>query len=167
MDIPAPLPPAQLQPPGGQPQSQPPQQGQPQGADQAMLGAYRRLSLAAMKIIYDPKVSQDLLNTMKEGGDPAAGVAHAAGLVVGQLRQQAKGINPAAVESVAPATVAMLFELGHAAGLFKPDQGMVQKAVQLYKEDAQMAKQQPSQQPQQAEQPMGGIIGGAMAPGVQ
>lgn len=136
------------------------QGAQPQGqADPKMMEAYQRLCLAAMKIIYDPKVAQGLVQTMKTAGDPAAGVAHVATVILGHLRQQAQGIPPAMVNAVAPAVVAMLFDLGHAAKLFQVDQGMIQKAVELVKQTMQQGQPAP-QAAQQA--PQQGIIANAM-----
>lgn len=144
MDQPVQAPAAQ--PAGGQP-------------DPKAMQIYQRLSLAAMKIIYDPKTSQGLVQTMKTAGDPAAAVAHAASLVLGQLAQQAKGIPPAMVNIAAPVVVAMLFELAHAAGLFKATPELVKSAVELIKQSGQQQAAAPAQP---APQQPAGIIGNAM-----
>ena len=136
-----------------------PAQGKP---DPAMINIYQRLALAAMKIIYDPKVSQQLVQTMKTAGDPAAAVSHVATVVISQLRQQSKGIPPETANAIAPMVVAMLFEVGHAAGLFKTvDKNMVTMAVDLFKKDAEQPAQ-PAATPQAA--PPGLISSGAAQP---
>ena len=138
-----------------------PAQQSAQQADPKMLRLYQGMALAAMKIIYDPQESKGIVETMRIAGDPAAAIAHAADIVIAKIRRDAgaKGIPPAMVNSVAPAVVAMLCDLGHAAGLFKVDENLVKTAVELVKQGEQQA---PAAQAAPAAPPKPGLIGSAM-----
>ena len=121
---------------------------------------YRRLVLAAMKVIYTKEVSDGLVEIMRTGAEmPAEAVAQAASTVLGKLAEGVKGLDPKAVYAVTPPVVVFLMELAGAAKLFKPTPEIMQRAIQLIGE--QVGGQQQEQAPEQAPQ---GLIGGAMQP---
>jgi len=105
---------------------QPTQAANPQSADVA-----RKLVLAAMKTVFDPGVSKQLLAMMQGGADPAQSVAQAATLVVSKMGESAKGGTPEMATAIMPVVCAFLFQLAEAAGLFKADPQALQQAIQL------------------------------------
>lgn len=95
-------------------------------ADPKMQNIAQRLVLAAQKIIYDPQISRRLIDAIRQGEDPVSGIVSAALLVIDQLREHAKGIQPDMVYAVAPAVIAFLFELASAAKIPVQPQMMAQ-----------------------------------------
>lgn len=143
-------------------------QPQQKPADQKAVETYRKLGLAAMKIIYDPKIAPQIVTIMQKG-NPAQGIAQAVFVVILRMQEGVKGANPNVVFAVAPAVAAMVAEIGKAAGVLEPTPQMVAEALKIVAQQAgqqapQGAPQQPAQQPapQQPAQPMGVIQKGAM-----
>ena len=125
---------------------------------------YRRLVLAAMKVIYAKEVTDNLVEMMRAGAEnPAEGVAQAASAVLSQLVERVKGLDPKAVYAVTPPVVIFLMELAGAAKLFKETPEIMQQAIQMV--GAQVGGQQQEQAP--AEQPQAGIIDQQMQPAMQ
>jgi hypothetical protein len=138
--------PAQAGPVQGQPQAQ--AQGQPQGEpDMQAVQQIQRLGVAMMKVVYDKKMAPQLLNMVRGSEDPVAGVVQAAMTVVQALGEKVKGIDPQAVQSILPPTLAFLFEMADAAKLLKQTPEMMGQAMQMIGQKLQ------GQQPAQAASP--------------
>lgn len=128
--------------------------------DPKALETYRRLGLAAMKVIYDRATSAQLVEMMRAGADnPAEAIAQAAQTVLSQMMERVQGIDPKTVYAVAPAVVAFLMELAQAAKVFEASPEILQQALQML---GQQASQAPAQ-PEQPQQPQG-LVSGAMQP---
>lgn len=144
-------------------------QAQTSAQDPKAVETFRKLGLAAMKVIYDKTKSAQLVEMMKAGADnPPEVVAQAAVTVLSILQEGAKGIDPKLVYSVTPAVVFFLLEMAGAAKLFKPSPEIMQAAVQMVGEQVKgQAAPAEQQEPQAPQEPMGaprGLIGGAMQP---
>jgi hypothetical protein len=136
------------------------QAAQPQ--DPKLQNISERLVLAAQKIIYDPNVSKQLLEIIKQG-DPVQGVVHAAMVVLDQLREKVKGIPQDMAYAVAPAVVMDLFRLAEAAGVVQVKPEMVAQARQALVQAIQARAQGQGPAAQPAAQPaQPGLIGSAM-----
>lgn len=142
------------QPPQG---AQPPQP--PQGQSQAQPGTPKldpvteRIVTAALKAIYSsPQMAQGLVRMVAATSDPAAGLAHATMVVLGQLMRQVKGIDPKTVYRAAPFVCAAIAELAVAAKVMPQDPKIYEKALQMMLAQIQGAKQ-PQQQPPEPEGP--------------
>lgn len=123
-----------------------------------------RMVKAIGMIIYNEEITDQLL-AMMGGEDPAAGVAQAAQLVLGQMAEKVKGVPPEAVYELATTAIALLTELGAAAGLFEKDPAIIAKAVQMVNQGRQR-RATPPQGPAAPPQQGGGLIDspmGAMA----
>jgi hypothetical protein len=123
--------------------------------DQKMMDAYRRLGLAAMKIVYDKAISRQLIDMMGQS-EPPQSIADAALVVLGQLKEKAQGIEPAFVYSVGPAVISFIAELGEAAGLFKRSPEMLKQVAMLISQKLKAQEQGAS--PQQPPPPAAGMI---------
>ena len=126
-------------------QQQPPQETK--GAPQADP-AVERVVFAAMKIIYDKGIMQNLLKILRSG-DPAEGLAQGTLFVMKGLFEASKGTLPPkaflpAVQMVMP----LIAELGEAAGIATADEALVKKAAVLFaqkvKAEAQGAQGAPT-----------------------
>ena len=141
----------------GMAQEQPEQQEQqPQGNQGAPEQVdVERVVVAAVQIIHDPKIRQQLIQMMKQAGDPVQALVEATFLVMRQLFEKSKRSIPEDVLGAASAHVLkMLGELAQAAGIFQVTPELLQQAAQaglqrLEQEEA--AKKQ--QTPQPAAQP--------------
>jgi hypothetical protein len=143
-------------------QQEQPQQDLPAGVDERALAAVTRLTLAAMKIIFDPNASKQLLEMMQ--GDPVQGLVQAAKTVLSQLQEKSKGLPQGFALRVAPSVVKNLMDLGEAAGVLKADPQLAQQVLAQLK--GQPAKATPEAAPEAApeaptEQPQGLIAQGA------
>lgn len=129
--------------------------------DPKVADAYQRMVLAAMKVVYEPTIAPKLIEMMRGGEQPAAGLARAAGLVAGQLQEKAKNAPQGVIQTVIPVIVAFLMELADAAGLFKMDQKLMQQAIALAMRQGGGAAPAPQQQAPAASGP--GLVDQAMA----
>ncbi len=140
-----------------QPETQP-ANGQPD--DQSV----ERVVIAAIKVIHDPKVKQQLIEMMRQAGDPVQALVSAVFLVMRQLYERSRRSIPADVLGAASAHVLRLLgELAEAAGLFQVTPELLQQAgeagLEQFKQE-QAAQQQGAPQtgapqpPAAAPQPM-------------
>lgn len=105
--------------------------GAPDQVDPKFVEAYRRVLIAASKIIYNPQVKDQLVGIVKKlQHNPIRGVVVASLLVLDHLRQQVKGINPDFVYMTAPIVGAQVLELANAAGLVPGDKATVMQVTQ-------------------------------------
>lgn len=130
-------------------------------ADPKAVETFRKLGIAAMKIVYDPKISQQLLEILKAAGDPAKGIAQATSSILGQMKEKTQGANPNVVYAIAPVLAMMVAEIGEHAGLFKASQQIVQQALQI------VAKQGDTPPAQSAAAPAPAQPAGLINQGVQ
>lgn len=100
-------------------------------ADPQATETYKKLGLAAIKIVYDPKISQQLLVILKSVKDPADGIAQATTAILKEMQQQIKGAPPNVIYAIAPALAVMVAEIGHAAGVLQPTPQLIRQALQL------------------------------------
>lgn len=131
-------------------------QTQPQD-DPKALETFRRLGIAAMKIVYDAKVTPQILEILK-GAEPPQAIAQATSLVLEQMKSKVSGVNPNTVYAVAPTVAVMVAELGHAAKLFQPSGALVQQALKII---AQKGDATPAAAPAAPATPAGLINSGA------
>ena len=93
---------------------------------------YERIVGAASKILYDEKMSNQIVEALKgAGGDPSGVIANLAGSVIDELGKQAKGKLP--VDLILPATneiLELIGEIAESANLFQYDEAMHAKASQ-------------------------------------
>ena len=89
---------------------------------------FRKMTLSAMKIMYDKGVAPGLLKMMQEG-EPADAVARTAYTILDKLKETVKGTDPKAVYAVAPAVVALLLEMAVKAGIIKNDPAIMKAAM--------------------------------------
>lgn len=143
--------------PEGEANAEQPGNGQ---VDPQTANAYRRIGLAAMKIVYSPEGSSGLVKMM-QGQDPVQAVAMASIVVIERLKEQIQGLSPEFVYMLAPNIAAFVTEIGGAAKLFKPSAQIVEGAVRLI-EQQMGGQQEQAQQPQPAAQAQPGLIVGAM-----
>ena len=133
-----------------------------QKIDPKIIAAYKRVGLAAMKTVYDPQISQQIVAMISE--DPQS-IADAVLMVLDQLGGKMQGIPQSFVYSVGPAVIAFIIELGEAAGKFKASpelqKAVAAIAVPMMQEKMQGQGQQapPPQAPPQAPPPQRGLIG--------
>lgn len=141
-----------------QPADQPTEQ--PQNKDEE---TYKRLGLAAMKVIYSKPESDHVLEILKAGKDrPADAVAQAAFAVIKRLQVMIKGIDPKLAFSVAPPLVALIFEMGMAAEIFTEEafqedadpQKLIGESLLIMAELERGAQPQGAPQAMPQEQPM-------------
>ena len=103
------------------------EQSQAAGAEPSdkEMELYRRIMLAAMKIIYtNPKPFLDMI---AQAGDPAKGIIAATSIILGKIRDSVKGLPPQVIEQMAPKVVQrlgpmigkLLLELANVAGIIK------------------------------------------------
>ena len=130
---------------------------------------FRRLGMAAMKIIYSKPESDHIVEILKSGADnPPRAVAQATFVVISRIQNDTKGIDPRLAYSVAAPVIALIFELGESAGVFDeksfPEDTDADKLIgAALTELAALTKTQqqgiqPQQpQPQSMQQPMTGV----------
>lgn len=151
--------------PAGQPPATPPQQ-QPQAAPKGggNVEAHRRVVLAAMKILYSSKeFVQQVIKMVGAAGDPAQGIRQATMLVLKQIGERAKGIDPAALNAAARPVAMLIAELAAKAGAIPDDMRIVQAALQGGARKPAPRPQPasappPQQQPQPPQQGGGGLL---------
>ncbi len=128
---------------------------------------YRRMVLAAMKVLYTKEVTAQLVELMRSGAEnPAEGVAQAASTVLGILSEKVNGIDPKAVYAVTPPVVMLLMELAGVAKLFEPTPEILQQAIQMVGAQAGQAAPAQEQPQEQAPEQGRGIIQSQMQPGM-
>ncbi len=120
-----------------------------------IVAAYKRVGLAAMKTVYDPQISQQIVAMISE--DPQS-IADAVLMVIDQLGEKMpQGVPPQFAYSVGPAVIAFIIELGEAAGKFKASpelqKAVAAIAIPMMQEKLQGQGQQAPQAPPQ------GLIG--------
>lgn len=129
-------------------QSQQPAGGQQPGQGGQAEQVYKRIGLAAIKLIFSNPDSDHLLNILRRGAEsPAHAVAVAAMSVISRLQREIKGIDPKLAFSVAPSVVVFLLQLGDAAGVFQASVPLIQESISAL---SNLAKDQG--EPQGAEQ---------------
>lgn len=119
------------------------------------------LVVEAMKVIYDKQGAKQLVQIMQKSADPAAGVAVAATIILARLKEVSKMTTlPNFIYAI---VVVFLVDLGKAAGLFKADKELVQKAVQILGQHNRQQAKAPAQPagapPMQPQGPQRGLIG--------
>ena len=144
--------------PEQQEQGQPQEPQAPQAQQQPNQQAVERVVIAATKVIHDPKIRSQLIELMKQAGDPVKALVDATFLVVRQLFEKSNRSIPEDVLGAASAQVLqMLGELAAAAKLFQVTPELLQQAAQAglqRLEQEEQAKKQAAPQPQaQPEQP--------------
>ena len=136
---------------------------QPQGKSNGME-TYRRLVLAAMKLIYTKEITNNLMELMRASTEnPVEGVAQAVSTVMGLLSEKTKGLNPKAVYAVTPPVSVFVMELGGSAKLFKPSPEMLQQVIQMVGKQAVGQQAKPQQAPAQ-QAPAQGIVQSQIQP---
>ena len=131
--------------------------------DPKLMEAHRRVGLAAMKLVYDPKIAPQLVQMMSD--DPQS-IADAVMLVLDQLAEKMTGMEPGFVYSVGPAVLAFLMEIGEAAGLFKASPELQNAVAGIVMQGMKAKMSGKSAQPAapQPTPPQSGLIGNAMQP---
>jgi hypothetical protein len=92
--------------------------------------AFDKVVLAGMKAIYDESAHQNIMNMLKSA-EPADALAQTTITLMLELEKKSNGQIPEAV--ILPAATELLAELatlGGTAGLFKPEEAMIVKAMQ-------------------------------------
>lgn len=153
-------------------ETQPQGQAKPQNPQRA---AQQRIIAAGMKILYAKReTTMQIVEMVKNAPDPANGIAQAAMLIVQQLGQMAKGIDPRLAISVAPVLAVLIAELATKAGVIPDEGAIVGQAIELIKRQVMAPQQgrqgapalaqpqQPPQEQQPAAQPQQGVVAGAM-----
>lgn len=145
-----------------QPQAEAQAQPQPKSAQGGKQGeVMQRLMLAAMKLVYSDKAAtQELVQMVAQAQSPQEGLAHAAMLILQQMREKVQGLNPNAVFAIAPAVIGMLAELAQAAKVAEATPETLNAALEALQAQMGGGQQAPQEQPQ--EQPAQGIVAGAM-----
>lgn len=133
------------------------QPGQHQAQGQDPKDIAQRLVLAAMKAVFDPKVSAQLVQMLRSG-DPVVAVSHAAVSIVMAMGEQAKGGTDEMAYAIAPVVVGFLIELGAAAGVFKADPAFAKEAIGETMQLLQQRDQQSNAQQQGGAQPQPGQV---------
>ena len=110
--------------------------GQQAGGDQATpeeQEAYERVVLAASEVLYEPKTSKPILESLKASADdPAQAIGQVAVMIIQQLDDKSNGTIPEVVIAQAAAEIAeMVAELGHSKGLFEVDEAVINRAGQV------------------------------------
>jgi len=137
------------------PQEAPPDQGgNPQEAQKG--GPARAILTAAKRIIYDPKVSPELVKIIQSAPDPVQGIAQACLMVLRIIHSEtkgAKGMGSAALAAVIP----MVIELAVKSGLVEPSKELGAQVLEALKALVMQQKQAagPAEQ-QQPAPPQGG-----------
>lgn len=146
--------------PNQQPDQANQQVSQPQSKDEE---TYRRLGLAAMKVIYSKPESDNVLAILSDGKDmPENAVAQATLAVIRRLQNDMKGaVDKNMAFSVAPVLIMLIFELGFKAEIFteksfKEDAGPQEIIGEVLSILAQLTEEQP-QPNQQASVPQAGV----------
>ena len=121
--------------PGQMPEAMPPQPtdagAAPGGSADQGEAIYRRLGLAAMKVMYTKPESDELMNMLEAGKDnPVQTVAQAAMAVIARLERSIDGIDPQLAYSVAAPIVVFLLEMADRAGIFETDMDMIPAALE-------------------------------------
>lgn len=141
------------------PQQAPQQAQAPQGAE-----VFRRLLLAAMKLIYsNPKATQQFVFMVKTG--QAQGIVQATKIVVGQITKSAQGLDPSILQKLMVPVATLIAELAVKAGVIKDDKAIMAQVTQLLQKAPQGQPPQPQAAPApqaQPAQPQGGLINQAM-----
>jgi len=93
--------------------------------------AVERVVIAATRIIHDPKVKPQLVELMKNAGDPVTALVEAVFLIMRQIMEKSGRSVPSEVLGTAAFTVLHLVgELAQAAGLFQVTPELIQQAAQ-------------------------------------
>ena|SRR3990167_2293252 len=93
---------------------------------------YRRVLLAASKIIYEPSTMKNLLGLIRKAQSPEVGLAQATILVMAKLAEASKNQIPQAVRTpAAKAVMALIAELAEKAGIIKNARQAVKAAAQM------------------------------------
>lgn len=135
---------------------QQPAQQQPKGKDEE---TYRRLGLAAMKVIYSKPESDHVLAILEDGKDqPENAVAQAVLAVIRRIQNDMQGIDKKLAFAIAPALIMLIFELGFKAEIFTDEmfgdsdpQETIGEVLAIL---AQLTKEQPQEMPQTVPQGM-------------
>jgi hypothetical protein len=102
------------------------------GLSPQLTEVFRRLILAAMKVLYaSPEATQSVLAIVKQAGDPVQGIAHATDMIVKRIQSQAKGLPPGVIQRVALPVASLIAEIAIASGLVKDDPSLMPKVAQV------------------------------------
>lgn len=100
-------------------------------ASPASQAAYEKVVLAGMKVIFDDKSNQQVLQTLQQGDRPDTALANVTVSIITELDRQSQGKIPEDV--IIPAAMEILSELGDVAqkaGLFEVDDSTMTGAAQ-------------------------------------
>lgn len=86
--------------------AQDPQQGAAAKPTPQEMEIYRKVMLAAMKIIYT--APQPFLDMIRSAPDPTKGILMATNIILQKIRQSIKGIPPQVIDQMAPKAVKLL-----------------------------------------------------------
>ena len=117
-----------------------PQETQTNAADPQSQTAYDQVVSAAMKVLYDDKMTEQIVAMLKAGADkPEAILAQVVVMIVTELDRKANGQIPKNV--IVPASeeiIALVAELAEKSGAFTADPKMIERALaqamQMFKE---------------------------------
>lgn len=110
--------------------------------------------IVAKKIMAQPVVAKQLVETMRAAGDPATGIAQATIFIVKQLYEKSKGTLPTkAIVPLAQRVLVDVMRLGAAAGLFKITPDLLKQAVMIAVKMFTESVKQPVAQPAPAQSP--------------
>lgn len=130
---------------------------------QALIGAHRKIVLAAMKILYSgDDVVNKMVSMVQSAEDPAQGLKDATTVILDQVASKMTGnIHPDFAYSAAQPVAVAIAQLAVTAGVIPDDLKIVQGALELMMNEAKAGAEAPAEEPQQppAEAPAEQVTG--------
>ena len=92
--------------------------------------ALQRLTLSAMKIVYDDKASDQLVGLLGQG-EPVNAIARVSLLILQRLHEAFPQVPPQAINAMTPIVATLVFDLGSAAGVLSKDKALLGRSIEV------------------------------------